>query len=147
MESCGKHDRSRTRVIAVDLVPMQSVEGASIVVGDFRDPAIRDDISEILGCRAVDVVLSDMAPRFTGHFLNDSQQQLRLCYNALLMAELYLKVGGNFVTKVLQSEDLGEFREKMNTQFKTVKGFKPTSSRSESTELFFVGRGYRGDSI
>ncbi|TMW59460.1 hypothetical protein Poli38472_004529 [Pythium oligandrum] len=135
--------KSAVNVVAVDLLRFDTIEGAAIVVGDFRQAAVREEIASHMQNRTADVVLSDMAPSFSGNFLIDSQNQLRLCYNALKMAELYLKPGGNFATKILRGEDSEEFRETLKERFEVVKGVKPTSSRPESTELFLVAKGYK----
>ncbi|KAG2760106.1 hypothetical protein JG687_00011745 [Phytophthora cactorum] len=132
------------RVVAVDLKHFDPIEGASIVVGDFRQAAVRKQLSEALRGRKADVVLSDMAPSFSGTFLTDSQHQLRLCHNALKMAELYLRPGGNFATKILRCDGSEEFRADLKASFDVVKAMKPQSSRPESTEMFLVAKGFKG---
>ncbi|TDH65973.1 hypothetical protein CCR75_001827 [Bremia lactucae] len=132
------------RVVAVDLKSFDPVKGAVIVIGDFRQSSIREKLSEALKGRKADVVLSDMAPSFSGTFLADSQHQLRLCYNALKMAELYLRPGGNFATKILRCDGSEEFRAELKAAFHVVKAMKPPSSRPESTEMFLVAKGYTG---
>ncbi|POM78423.1 Ribosomal RNA large subunit methyltransferase J [Phytophthora palmivora] len=133
-----------THVVAVDLKHFDPVEGAAIVVGDFRQSAVRTQLNEALKGRKADVVLSDMAPSFSGNFLTDSQQQLRLCHNALKMAELYLRPGGNFATKILRCDGSEEFRADLKAAFDVVKAMKPQSSRPESTEMFLVAKGFKG---
>ncbi|KAJ0409501.1 hypothetical protein ATCC90586_009041 [Pythium insidiosum] len=136
-------NKDRVAVVAVDLLRFDAIDGAAIVKGDFRQVAVREEIDRHLAGRKADVVLSDMAPSFTCNHLTDSQQQLRLCHNALKMAELYLRPGGNFATKVLRGEDSEEFRAELKERFETVKGMKPTSSRPESTEMFLVAKGFK----
>ncbi|KAG7398607.1 rRNA methyltransferase 2, mitochondrial [Phytophthora boehmeriae] len=132
------------RVVALDLKHFDPVEGAAIVVGDFRQAKVRAQLDELLGGRKANVVLSDMAPSFSGNFLTDSQQQLRLCHNALKMAELYLRPGGNFATKILRCDGSEEFRADLKAAFDVVKAMKPQSSRPESTEMFLVAKGFKG---
>ena len=138
----GASRESLSRVVAVDLKPFDPVEGAVIVVGDFRQVAVRTQLSKALSGRKADVVLSDMAPSFSGTFLTDSHAQLRLCHNALKMAELYLRPGGNFVTKILRCEESEDFRAELKTVFDVVKATKPSASRPESTEMFLVAKGF-----
>uniref|UniRef100_A0AAV1VDW9 rRNA methyltransferase 2, mitochondrial n=1 Tax=Peronospora matthiolae TaxID=2874970 RepID=A0AAV1VDW9_9STRA len=130
-------------VVAVDLKPFDPVEGTAIVVGDFRQATVRKQLTDALRGRKADVVLSDMAPSFSGNFLTDSQAQLRLCHNALKMAELYLRPGGNFVAKILRCEGSEDFRAELKTAFDVVKAVKPSSSRPESTEMFMVAKGLK----
>ncbi|KAF1326486.1 Ribosomal RNA large subunit methyltransferase j, partial [Globisporangium splendens] len=134
----------KVNVIALDLKHFDPLIGAAIVVGDFRQAQVRSEIDKLLHGRKANVVLSDMAPSFSGNFLTDSQAQLRLCHNALKMTELYLKPGGNFATKILRCDGSEEFRDELKANFEFVKGMKPLSSRSESTEMFLVAKGYKG---
>lgn len=135
---------AKVQVIAMDLRHFDPLVGAAIVVGDFRQASVRAEVDALLGGRKASVVLSDMAPSFSGNFLTDSQAQLRLCHNALKMAELYLKPGGHFATKILRCDGSEEFRDELKAAFEFVKGMKPLSSRAESTEMFLVAKGYRG---
>ena len=132
------------RVVAIDLKHFDPVEGAATVVGDFRQTEVRKQLNEVLRGRKADVILSDMAPSFSGNFLTDSQQQLRLCHNALKMAELFLRPGGHFVTKILRCDGSEDFRADLKEVFKVVKAMKPPSSRPESTEMFMVAKGFKG---
>ncbi|CAI5745650.1 unnamed protein product [Peronospora destructor] len=131
-------------VVAIDLKHFDPVEGAITVVGDFRQTEVRKQLSEALRGRKADVILSDMAPSFSGNFLTDSQQQLRLCHNALKMAELFLRSGGYFATKILRCDGSEEFRADLKEVFDMVKAMKPQSSRPESTEMFMVAKGFKG---
>lgn len=135
---------TRVNVIALDLNRIDPIDGAAVIIGDFRHASVRSEIDSFLHGRKANVVLSDMAPSFSGNFLTDSQATLRLCHNALKMAELYLKPGGNFATKILRCDGSEEFRDELKANFELVKGMKPLSSRSESTEMFLVAKGYKG---
>jgi 23S rRNA (uridine2552-2'-O)-methyltransferase len=140
-----KSTTANVRVVAVDLLRFDTIDGVAVVVGDFRQPDVRAQIDGHLtrSQGMADVVLSDMAPSFSGNPFSDAQQQLRLCYNALKMAELYLKPGGHFATKILKGEDAEEFRRELKAKFELVKGVKPQASRPESIELFLVAKGYK----
>ena len=50
------------RVIASDILPMDSIIGVDFIQGDFTDEAVYDQILQVLGDDQVDVVVSDMAP-------------------------------------------------------------------------------------
>ncbi|EQC35680.1 ribosomal RNA large subunit methyltransferase J [Saprolegnia diclina VS20] len=133
----------KVNVIAIDLLHFVAFPGVGVIVGDFRKPEIQAKITEYLAGRQADVVLSDMAPSFSGLGFRDSEDQLRLCQNALRMAQLYLKPGGRFVSKVLRSPAGDQFRQELKPFFEQVKAMKPESSRPESTEIFFVGLGFK----
>lgn len=91
-----------------------------------------------------DLVISDMAPRTTGARFTDQARSLELAQEALAVACLHLKQGGNFVVKIFMGPDIQELLTPMRKAFGTVKSFKPKSSRAESKETFFTALGFRG---
>lgn len=91
-----------------------------------------------------DFVMSDMAPRTTGHKFTDQARSLELCERARDVALRRLKPGGNFVAKIFEGPDAKGFQESLRDYFDKVRGFKPKSSRPESKETFIVGLGYLG---
>ena len=90
------------------------------------------------------VVMSDMAPRTTGHRGTDQARSAALCEEALAVALAHLIKGGSFIVKVFMGPDVKPFTEELRRHFTTVKAFKPTSSRSESMETFSISMGFKG---
>lgn len=90
------------------------------------------------------LVISDMAPKTTGHKSTDHLRSIALCEEALAVAFVTLVKGGHFVVKVFQGSEEQAYREGLRSYFKTVKTFKPKSSRQESKEIFMVGVGFKG---
>lgn len=91
-----------------------------------------------------DMVISDMAPRTTGTKFTDQARSLELCLESVLVAEKYLKKGGNFITKIFMGPDFQDLVKAMKPIFASVKTFKPQSSRAESKEIFEIGLGFKG---
>ena len=91
-----------------------------------------------------DLVISDMAPRTTGTRFTDQARSLELTLEALAVACLHLKQGGNFEVKIFMGPDIQDLLTPMRKAFSSVKSFKPKSSRAESKETFFTGLGFRG---
>jgi 23S rRNA (uridine2552-2'-O)-methyltransferase len=88
------------------------------------------------------VVLSDMAPDTTGIRSADQARSAALVEEALGRAERLLAPGGAFVAKIFQGPDVAEIRKRMAVRFGEVHLVKPEASRSSSTELYLVGKGY-----
>ncbi len=91
-----------------------------------------------------DLVMSDMAPFTTGNKFTDQSRSHELCVQALEIAKLYLKPGGNFVVKIFMGPDVQEYLVTLRKLFVRVQGFKPQSSRLESKETFYLGFGFQG---
>ena len=134
---------STGRVVGIDLNPTDPVPRATVLVGDFRDPAIAEEIREALGGPA-DLVLSDMAAPATGHAATDHLRIVALAEDAFAFAETILKPGGAFVAKVFQGGAEGDLLAGLKRAFREVRHAKPAASRAESAETYVVAKGFRG---
>jgi 23S rRNA (uridine2552-2'-O)-methyltransferase len=85
-----------------------------------------------------DVVLSDMAPHTSGNRFVDQQRSLRLFMRALELATTQLRLGGTFLGKLFQSEDLEFARDEARSSFHSVKIVKPKATRRESFEVYLL---------
>ncbi len=131
------------RAVGIDLLPTEPIAGASLLTGDFRDPATADQIREALGGPA-DLVLSDMAAPATGHAATDHLRIVALAEDAFLFALTILKPGGAFVAKVFQGGTEGALLAALKRAFAEVRHAKPAASRAESAETYVVAKGFRG---
>ncbi|WP_424812931.1 RlmE family RNA methyltransferase [Roseococcus sp. YIM B11640] len=133
----------RGEVVALDLLPMDTIAGAKILQGDFQDDATEQAVLDALGGPA-DLVLSDMAPNTTGHGATDHLRIMDLAALALDFAVKVLSPGGGFVAKVFQGGSEKEMLDRLRKNFAQVRHAKPPASRKESSELYVVGTGFKG---
>jgi 23S rRNA (uridine2552-2'-O)-methyltransferase len=133
------------RVVGIDLNPTDPVPGATLLTGDFRDPAMAEHIRDALGGPA-DLVLSDMAAPATGHAATDHLRIVALAEDAFALAETVLAPGGTFVAKVFQGGAEGSLLAALKRAFAEVRHAKPAASRAESAETYVVAKGFRGRS-
>ena len=131
------------RIIAMDILPMEPVEGAIFLQGDFREQEVADKLSEILAGDKVDVGISDMAPNLSGVAMVDAGASLLLNELALEFALEHLKPSGVFVTKAFQGSGYSQFIEACKKSFKSVAQRKPEASRGSSAEMYVVARGLK----
>jgi 23S rRNA (uridine2552-2'-O)-methyltransferase len=136
--------RGAARVVGVDLLPIDPVAGAELILGDFNDPDLPARLAEMLGGPA-DLVLSDMAPNTTGHHATDHLRIIALAELALDFALRVLAPGGGFVAKVFQGGTEQNMLQPMKLCFASVRHAKPPASRKDSSELYVVATGFRGD--
>ncbi|MFT4768088.1 MAG: 23S rRNA (uridine2552-2'-O)-methyltransferase [Glaciecola sp.] len=129
------------RVIASDILPMDSIAGVDFVEGDFTEDAVFERILTELGESSVDLVISDMAPNMSGVSAVDQPKSIYLVELGLDMACRVLAPGGVFVTKVFQGEGFDELFKATRDQFEKVLTRKPTASRPRSREVYLVARG------
>jgi 23S rRNA (uridine2552-2'-O)-methyltransferase len=130
-------------IIALDVLPMEPIEGVQLVHGDFRDEATARALADRLQGRRVDVVLSDMAPNLSGVPVSDAARMADLVELALDFAEQHLKPDGALVAKVFHGSGYSQLVERFKRVFLTVKAVKPRASRDRSAETFLVGRGLK----
>jgi len=128
------------RVIAVDLLPMDSLRNVTFLQGDFRDEAVAQALERELAGRPIDLVLSDMSPNISGIVLSDQARAMHLAELALEFAVKHLKPGGSLLVKVFQGSGFQEFLREMRSRFMHVMTRKPEASRGRSNELYLLGK-------
>ena len=131
------------RVVASDILPMEALPGVQFVQGDFREEQVADRLIALTGERAVDVLLSDMAPNLSGMDVIDQPRSMHLSELALDMAGRVLKAGGGALIKVFQGGGFQELVVAARRQFKTVRFIKPAASRARSAEIYLLASGLR----
>ena len=130
------------RVVAVDLDSMPPVPGAEALVLDVDSAAAVDALRGFLAGGA-DIVLSDMAPRASGHRGTDAMRAERLADAAADVALAVLRPGGAFVAKVMRSGAESSLLVRLKTHFLSVRHVKPRASRADSSETYVVAVGFR----
>lgn len=131
------------RVIACDILPMDSMPGVSFLQGDFREQTVLDALLERIQPNMVDVVMSDMAPNMSGNQAADQPRAMYLVELALEMCREVLGPKGCFVVKVFQGEGFDQYLAEVRKMFTAVKIRKPDSSRARSREVYIVATGYK----
>ena len=127
------------RIIALDLLPMESIEGVQFVQGDFREDAVVQQLLALLGGSKADVVVSDMAPNLSGVESADAARIAHLIELAIDFAIQHMKSEGALVTKVFHGSGYSQLVKLYKQHFQVVKPIKPKSSRDKSSETFLVG--------
>ncbi|SEI02627.1 23S rRNA (uridine(2552)-2'-O)-methyltransferase RlmE [Pseudomonas fuscovaginae UPB0736] len=132
------------RLIASDILDMDSIPDVTFIKGDFTEDAVLAQILEAVGNSEVDLVISDMAPNMSGTPAVDMPRSMFLCELALDLAGRVLRPGGDFLIKIFQGEGFDEYHKNFRKQFDKVQTRKPVSSRDRSREQYLLGRGFRG---
>ena len=130
-------------VVAVDILPMNSIAGVEFIQGDFTEEKILSQLLEIIGNKPVDLVISDMAPNLTGMKAVDQPAVLYLAELAVDLAQQVLTKDGIFIAKLFQGEGFDEFVRNTRKMFNIVSLKKPDASRSKSREVYLVAKGLR----
>ena len=130
-------------VIALDILPMASVEGVHFIQGDFREPEVATQLIDYLAGRSVDTVISDMAPNLSGIESADAARMTHLVELAVEFAVGHLSPQGALVVKVFHGSGYSQLVKLFKETFLVVKPIKPKASRSKSSENFIVGIGLK----
>ncbi len=133
----------KAAVVGIDLLPVDPIDGVTILQMDFLDDAAPDRLIEELG-GTPDLVLSDMAANTVGHPQTDALRTMALVETALAFAIDVLQPGGAFVSKVFAGGADSSLVAEMKRNFATVKHAKPPASRKGSVEWFVVAQGFKG---
>ncbi|MDR2240093.1 MAG: RlmE family RNA methyltransferase [Zoogloeaceae bacterium] len=128
-------------VVALDILPMEPIEGVTFLQGDFREAEVLDRLAAALEGRKADVVVSDMAPNLSGIASADAARVAHLIELAIDFARGHLEPGGALVAKLFHGGGYDELASLFRSNFRVVKPFKPKASRGRSAETFLVGMG------
>ena len=130
-------------IVALDILPMEPIEGVTWLQGDFREEDVLARLHEALAGRAADVVISDMAPNLSGIESADAARISHLVELAVDFAQSHLKPGGSLVAKVFHGSGYSQLVKLFKDTFRTAKPIKPKASRARSAETFLVGTGLK----
>lgn len=135
-------NKGQGKVIGIDILETAPIEGAQLICQDFTSDDAPDKLKELLNGEA-DVVMSDMAANTIGHQQTDHLRTIALVEAAYDFAKQVLKKGGIFIAKVFQGGAEGELLADAKRNFEKVSHCKPSASRKESPETYFVAIGYK----
>jgi len=128
------------RVVALDILAMDSVADATVIQADFTEEAALEELRAALGGQSVDLVLSDMAPNISGMKAVDQPRSMYLAELALDFALTQLKPGGDFLVKAFQGEGFDAYLNSVRGAFTRVVSRKPKASRDRSREVYLLAR-------
>jgi 23S rRNA (uridine2552-2'-O)-methyltransferase len=131
------------RVVGVDLLEIDPIAGVVMLQGDLFEAATIDRVLAITG-GPVEVLLSDLATSSTGQRTVDRLRAEGLAEAVLAVLPNLLARNGHLVLKLLRGAEanVGDFARR---RFAKVKLMRPEATRRESSEIYLVGQGYRGD--
>ncbi|MBN8490975.1 MAG: RlmE family RNA methyltransferase [Burkholderiales bacterium] len=131
------------RIVAVDLLDFEPVDGVQYLQGDFRDEAVLAQLVALMGGQRADLVVSDMAPNLSGIASADAARMAHLVELAVEFAMQHLKPEGALVCKVFHGSGYSQLVKLFKERFRVVKPIKPKASRDKSAETFLVGLGLK----
>lgn len=131
------------RVVGVDLLEVPAIEGAILLQADAFDPATAPRMRELAG-GSFDLVLSDVSPPATGKRAIDRLRAEAAAEAALDVLPELLAPGGNLVLKLLRGIE-GKVVSEARARFAQVKLVRPEATRRESSEIYLVALGWRGE--
>ena len=131
------------KIIALDLLPMEPVEGVVFIQGDFREDEMLTQLTTELKGELADIVVSDMAPNLSGIDATDAARVENLVELAIDFCQHHMKREGALVAKVFHGSGYSQLVLMFKAHFAVVKAIKPKSSRPGSSETFLVGLGQK----
>jgi 23S rRNA (uridine2552-2'-O)-methyltransferase len=135
-----QHLEGQVKLFAVDILPMEPLPNVIFIQGDFTDIAVEQLLLSKLDNRKVDLVMSDMSPNMSGIKAVDQPRALLLAELARDLALGNLRLGGHFLTKSFYGEGFDLYVKGLRSYFKQVVIRKPTASRTQSSEVYVLGK-------
>ncbi|MDH5182184.1 MAG: 23S rRNA (uridine(2552)-2'-O)-methyltransferase RlmE [Gammaproteobacteria bacterium] len=140
----GQRMDGKGRIIALDILPIDSLPDVTIIQGDFTEQAVYDELLQTMENQQANLVMSDMAPNISGMKAVDQPRAMYLAELALDFAKNILVKDGDFLVKVFQGEGSDEYMKALKACFDKVIVRKPKASRPRSREVYLLARGYNG---
>ncbi|WP_380873432.1 ribosomal RNA large subunit methyltransferase E [Sphingomonas sp. DBB INV C78] len=132
----------KAAIVGIDLLPVDPIDGVTILQMDFMDDDAPQRLAEALGGPA-DLVLSDMAANTVGHPQTDHLRTMALVEAGCAFCADVLKPGGAYVAKVLAGGADNDLVAELKRMFTTVKHAKPPASRKDSSEWYVIAQGFK----
>ena len=136
--------KGKGRIIALDILPMEPMEGVEIIQGDFLEDEVFQQLLNTLGNDRPDLVISDMAPNMSGQQAVDIPRAMYMSELALDLARQVLKPGGGLLVKLFQGDGFDAYLKQVKEQFSRVVMRKPKASRDRSREIYMLATGFKG---
>lgn len=134
---------NKGRIVAMDLLPIEPLPGVTLLQGDFREDAVLQQLLEFLEGKAVDLVMSDIAPNISGVDAVDIPRAMYLAELAVDFADQVLCPGGSLLVKVFQGEGSDSLLRTVKERYRKVVVRKPKASRPRSREVYVLARDYK----
>ncbi|MDD5266083.1 MAG: 23S rRNA (uridine(2552)-2'-O)-methyltransferase RlmE [Methylococcales bacterium] len=134
---------SKNKLVALDILPMNALEGVDFIQGDFREEMVLEQLFAVLQGAPVNLVMSDMAPNMSGNKGVDLPRAIYLGELALDAAKTFLSKDGSFLVKLFHGEGFEAFHNEVERYFSKVVIRKPKASRSRSNEVYILAKGFK----
>lgn len=135
--------KGKGRIIALDILPMDPMDGVEIITGDFLEDDIFNELLNTLGSDKPDLVICDMAPNMSGQQAVDIPRAMYMAELALDLSQQVLKPGGGLLVKLFQGEGFDAYVKQMREHFSRVVMRKPRASRARSKEVYGLATGFK----
>ncbi|MDD5277050.1 MAG: 23S rRNA (uridine(2552)-2'-O)-methyltransferase RlmE [Methylovulum sp.] len=133
----------KSKLVALDILPMDPLEGVDFIQGDFREEAVLENLYHVLDDAPVNLVMSDMAPNMSGNKGVDQPRAIYLGELALDTAKTVLTKEGVFLVKLFHGEGFEAFHRDVQQCFSKVVIRKPKASRPRSNEVYILAKGFK----
>lgn len=132
--------------LALGASKIVAVDPHSLLISDERVTFLQSQIEDLpteLG-GVFDVILSDVSPPTSGSHSLDQARSVDLAEQVLGLCDPHLKRGGDLVIKVIQGDLYPSFLLRVKARFRLIRPFTPKASRPASSEIYIIGRSFKG---
>ena len=133
----------KNKLVALDILPMDPIEGVDFIQGDFREEAVLEQLYSLLDGAPINLVMSDMAPNMSGNKEVDQPRAIYLGELAFETAKAVLTKEGSFLVKLFHGEGFEAFHREVQQSFAKVVIRKPKASRPRSNEVYILAKGFK----
>lgn len=129
-----------SKIIALDILPMENIDGVDFIQGDFRDEITEVELYKKIGHNKVNYIFSDMAPNLSGIPIADSSKIQDICDLVFEFSKKYIDKDGVVILKTFHCSGFSQIKRLFKLTFKEVIEYKPLASKPLSSEVFIIAR-------
>ncbi|MDG6907506.1 MAG: RlmE family RNA methyltransferase [Nitrososphaerota archaeon] len=136
----------RGLVVGVDISLVKPVgrKNVRIIRDDITSEKFFARLNETMGKGKADCVLADLSPKLSGIWDMDHFKQIELCHKVVDLMPETLALEGSSVVKAFHGSELNDLIKRLRGSFDRAEISKPEASRSESSEIYLVSMGFKG---
>ncbi len=136
----------RGLVVGVDISPVKTIgkKNVKILQEDITSLDFITKLCDVMGKGKADCILADLSPKLSGIWDMDHFKQIELCHKVVDLLPETLALDGSNVVKAFHGAELDTLIKRLRGSFERVEISKPEASRSESSEVYLVSMGFKG---
>ncbi len=131
------------KIFSCDILPMKKIKKVNFILGDICKFNTINKLIKITNLFKINNIICDISPNISGIKEIDNPKIKNIINNVLYLCNKKLINNGNLIIKIFLGENFNYILKKIKNIFKTIKIYKPESSKKLSKEIYIIAIKYK----